>query len=90
MIAIHKQPLSLVTEQVFSPRGAARKLLTIQNQAGYPCLWYEIEQYTDPSMWNEIHIALVGTGGGPPHWPYVDTTQQDGMVWHWYGRCVGP
>lgn len=89
-VVVHKQRLSLAEEQSFTPGGEVRKVLAVQIQGDYACIWYEVNLNAGPSFQTEVHIRVVGTGFEVPPSPftYVSTTQVGEFVWHWYAKRV--
>lgn len=82
---VWKFPLVLEdTCALMMPVGA--KILTVQAQAGWPCLWAIV----NPDAPQEARLfALVGTGHSVPEWEldYIGTVQiEPGLVFHLFER----
>ena len=82
MQTIYKYPLQLTDEQeIHMPKGA--KILTIQTQKGYPCLWVQVD---DKQPQTPRTIITRGTGHPIPDSTllYLGTYQLDGgaLIFH--------
>lgn len=88
MRQIWKFTLALQESQtVPMPKGA--RILTVQMQGRYPCLWAVV----DPGMEREARVfQIIGTGHPTEEAAfknYVGTWQDGPMVWHLFEREVG-
>lgn len=83
MKTIWKFPLEVPDEQVLMvPKGA--KPLTVQLQAGVPCLWCEVDSAQN---YTRLNIFIYGTGDTVKEGAqYIGTYQTMGgeLIWHVY------
>ena len=88
MKAIWKYPLKIESKQTLEMPGTGPKLLSVQMQAGVPCLWAVVEPNSEQK--SVVVIDIVGTGHileeDDTERYFLGTVQQGGLVWHVFRR----
>ena len=85
MVSIYKYKLSDSDELTINmPKGA--KILSIQVQAGIPCMWVLVDEMADRE---DRYFQTKGTGQEIPNiegLTYISTFQEPPFVWHLFER----